>query len=161
MPTPSGTPGGSGAASPSQPRKQLPSNPNHTAPHSQNGSIESLGPHSSLTNTLLSRLPDAISKPALSPRPTASTAKLRPYTCFGFIFGDFMVYMSDVSYIPQDTWDFIDKRPKANGSNHTSAPSNRYKLLVVDCLKLEPHMSHFGIKVSVLLVHLQSIFLKQ
>ncbi|KAF8602693.1 hypothetical protein BDV93DRAFT_523798 [Ceratobasidium sp. AG-I] len=142
MPTPSDTPGGSGAASPAQPRNGVPS-------HSRNGSNESLAPPS-LTNTLLSRLSDtSISKTTLSPRPAASTPMLRPYMCFGFVVGDFMVYMSDVSYIPQVAWDVIEKHAKTNDSSQTSAPSNRYKLLVVDCLKIKPHMSHFGIKDAV------------
>jgi hypothetical protein len=74
--------------------------------------------------------------------------------CFGFIFGDFMVYMSDVSHIPEDAWKTIQSRSPASlsldgsGSGHEISTQARYKVLIVDCLKLEPHTSHFGLQVS-------------
>ncbi|CUA72366.1 Putative hydrolase C777,06c [Schizosaccharomyces pombe 972h-] [Rhizoctonia solani] len=89
----------------------------------------------------------------LMPPSQSPTTKFKPYLCFGFIFGDFMVYMSDVSHIPDDTWETIHSRspslgsPKSSGSSSDlAAQTHRYKLLVVDCLKLEPHTSHFGIQ---------------
>ncbi|KAG9075052.1 hypothetical protein FS749_013322, partial [Ceratobasidium sp. UAMH 11750] len=57
-----------------------------------------------------------------------------PYICFGFMFADTLVYMSDVSHIPETAWEVIKAR------------SNSFKVFVVDCLKLEHHISHFGIK---------------
>ncbi|QRV94787.1 beta-lactamase superfamily protein [Ceratobasidium sp. AG-Ba] len=61
-------------------------------------------------------------------------AALEPYFCFGFMFADTLVYMSDVSYIPQEAWDVIAGR------------SASFKAFVVDCLLLDSHISHFGIK---------------
>ncbi|CAE6471617.1 unnamed protein product [Rhizoctonia solani] len=88
----------------------------------------------------------------LAPSNHASADKPKPYWCFGFIFGDFMVYMSDVSYIPEDAWKTIySKSPKSANSNDLipgcgRTTQARYKVLVVDCLKLEPHTSHFGLE---------------
>ncbi|KAG8737240.1 hypothetical protein FRC10_008410 [Ceratobasidium sp. 414] len=42
--------------------------------------------------------------------------------------------MSDVSYIPEGAWEVIKAR------------SNSFEVFIVDCLKLEHHISHFGIK---------------
>ncbi|CAE6440270.1 hypothetical protein ACGC1H_004730 [Rhizoctonia solani] len=86
----------------------------------------------------------------LTPLNQALTAKPKPYLCFGFIFGDFMVYMSDVSHIPNGTWEIIQSNSPGFGNQKNSGPSSdetrRYKVLVVDCLRLEPHTSHFGIQ---------------
>jgi hypothetical protein len=72
-----------------------------------------------------------------------------------------MVYMSDVSHIPQEAWRTIelltptlDKNKESDGSTASTSEANgtlqskRYKLLVIDCLKLEAHTSHFGLQVS-------------
>jgi len=60
-------------------------------------------------------------------------AKIRPYLCFGFIVQDAIVYMSDVSRIPDDAWPVI----QAGG---------RKSVLVTDCLRLSGHMSHMGLR---------------
>ncbi|KAG9121939.1 hypothetical protein FRC07_001874, partial [Ceratobasidium sp. 392] len=57
-----------------------------------------------------------------------------PYMCFGFIFADVLIYMSDVSYIPGAAWKVIKAR------------SSSFESFIVDCLRLEHHVSHFGIK---------------
>ncbi|CAE6432985.1 unnamed protein product [Rhizoctonia solani] len=88
----------------------------------------------------------------ISPSNHVPTAKPKPYLCFGFIFGDFMVYMSDVSHIPDDAWKTIHSKYPVSSNLNVSSPGcdliaqNRYKVLVVDCLKLEPHTSHFGLQ---------------
>ncbi|CAE6495800.1 unnamed protein product [Rhizoctonia solani] len=64
-----------------------------------------------------------------------------PYLCFGFLFGTYMVYMSDVSGIPDQTWDTIE----ALGG---SGP-HPYQIFAVDCLKLGRLVAHFGIKDAV------------
>jgi phosphoribosyl 1,2-cyclic phosphodiesterase len=87
-----------------------------------------LFPHKDSTTTDISGL----GKKAPPPDP-------EPYMCFGFIFGGIMVYMSDVSFIPDEAWRTIEARSKA------------YDVFVVDCLKLELHISHFGIKVRIIL----------
>lgn len=65
---------------------------------------------------------------------------LSPYFCFGFKFGHEIIYMSDVSYIPDDKWPIIESR----------APNGRpLPVLILDCLRLRPHTSHFGLKDAV------------
>jgi len=67
------------------------------------------------------------------------TTKIHPYTCYGFVIQDSIVYISDVSYIPEDVWKLLDRNRK----------SRPYPVLVLDCLRLENHTSHFGLKESV------------
>lgn len=64
---------------------------------------------------------------------TGGAAKIRPYLCFGFIVQDAIVYMSDVSRIPDDAWPVI----QAGGQK---------SVLVTDCLRLSGHMSHMGLR---------------
>ncbi|KAG6885707.1 hypothetical protein C0993_010879 [Termitomyces sp. T159_Od127] len=65
---------------------------------------------------------------------------LDPYFSFGFKFGHEVIYVSDVSYIPDDKWPVIGAR----GLNGRALP-----VLVLDCLRLRPHTSHFGLKDAV------------
>jgi hypothetical protein len=66
---------------------------------------------------------------------------IHPYLCFGFKIGHDIVYISDVSYIPEEKWPIIEsKRPCSD------AP---LPVLVLDCLRLRPHTSHMGLKESV------------
>ena len=58
---------------------------------------------------------------------------IHPYLCFGFIVQDTIVYMSDVSLIPDDAWPVI----QAGGQK---------PVLVIDCLRLRGHMSHMGVR---------------
>ncbi|CAE6451772.1 unnamed protein product [Rhizoctonia solani] len=64
-----------------------------------------------------------------------------PYLCFGFIFGTLMVYMSDVSGIPDQTWDTIDT---LGGSG-----PHPYHIFAVDCLRLNRLVAHFGVKDAI------------
>ncbi|KAF9243848.1 beta-lactamase-like protein [Melanogaster broomeanus] len=62
-----------------------------------------------------------------------NATKVRPYLCFGFMIQDAIVYMSDVSLIPDDAWAIIE--------------SGRQRLvLVIDCLRLRAHTSHMGVQ---------------
>lgn len=66
---------------------------------------------------------------------------IHPYLCFGFKIGYEVVYISDVSHIPEDKWPIIEsKRPGGD------AP---LPVLVLDCLGLKPHTSHYGLKDSI------------
>ena len=67
-------------------------------------------------------------------------SKIKPYICFGFKVEDAIVYISDVSHIPEDVWPLL-LEPAVNGQ--------RTPVFVVDCLRLTPHTSHFGIKDAV------------
>ncbi|KAF8602354.1 hypothetical protein BDV93DRAFT_494878 [Ceratobasidium sp. AG-I] len=61
-----------------------------------------------------------------------------PYFCSAFIFGDIMVYMSDVSFIPPEAWQTIEAS-RGEGARG-------YQIFVVDCLRMEAIVSHFGMK---------------
>ena len=54
-----------------------------------------------------------------------------------------MVYLSDVSHIPEDIWALFN-RP-ADGSQQSSVPP----VFVLDCLRLKPHTSHLGLAQSI------------
>lgn len=62
---------------------------------------------------------------------------IQPYLCLGFKIADAVVYMSDVSYIPEEVWASL------------TPSSSQLPLFVVDCLRLSPHTSHFGLRESV------------
>lgn len=68
---------------------------------------------------------------------TLLSPEVIPYLCFGFIIFD-IVYMSDVSHIPEATWAVIE-----------AARKRPYSVFVVDCLRIEPHTSHFGLAQAV------------
>lgn len=68
---------------------------------------------------------------------------IQPYLCLGFVINDCVTYISDVSHIPEDVWDFI--QPKANGHGGANVPP----VFVLDCLRPKPHTSHLGINESV------------
>lgn len=59
--------------------------------------------------------------------------KVHPFWCFGFVIQNAIVYMSDVSRIPQDAWELIES-------------GGRKSVLVIDCLRLRPHTSHMGVR---------------
>ncbi|EUC67173.1 RINT-1 family protein [Rhizoctonia solani AG-3 Rhs1AP] len=155
--TPNDTPIPSGTASPAKAQFNS-GTPKSSSPGSQRNSIEISAQGDPVSV-------DAVNMAALQLSPThkpitrltlpnqAPTAKPKPYLCFGFIFGDFMVYMSDVSHIPNDTWETIQSNSPGFGNQKNSGSSSgvanqtgRYRVLVVDCLRLEPHTSHFGIQ---------------
>jgi len=60
-------------------------------------------------------------------------ASIQPYNCFGFKIQNEIAYISDVSFIPEDVWPLLESIP----------------VLALDCLRLEPHTSHFGIAEAV------------
>ncbi|KLO05756.1 hypothetical protein SCHPADRAFT_946650 [Schizopora paradoxa] len=66
---------------------------------------------------------------------------IQPYLCLGFKIEDALIYMSDVSYIPEDVWASLI--PSRTGGG---AP---LPVFVVDCLNMHPHTSHFGLRETV------------
>ncbi|KAJ1310280.1 hypothetical protein OPQ81_007020 [Rhizoctonia solani] len=153
--TPNDTPFTSGVATPASPRHKSAVN-GSSLPGSQRNSIdisEQGDPISvdgvNMDALKLSNKHKPITSVRLTPSNQAPVDKPKPYLCFGFIFGDFMVYMSDVSHIPDDAWKTIHSKSPVFDDLGCSSPNSqarRYKVLVVDCLKLEPHTSHFGIQ---------------
>ncbi|GAA5943610.1 hypothetical protein JCM10213_008922 [Rhodosporidiobolus nylandii] len=90
-----------------------------------------------------------------------------PYFCLSFLFGSQILYMSDVSYIPESVWTTLSTRlslppypptAAANGSNGAAkegaeveqrGEKPKLQALVIDCLRLEPFTSHFGLGQAV------------
>ncbi|GAA6020459.1 hypothetical protein JCM10207_000007 [Rhodosporidiobolus poonsookiae] len=83
-----------------------------------------------------------------------------PYFCSGFLFGRQICYLSDVSYIPQAVWSSLASRlslpsPPGQGEEEQGKGEEekeekpRLKALVIDCLRLEPFTSHFGLGQAV------------
>lgn len=95
-----------------------------------------------------------------------------PFYCLGFLFDRQLAYLSDVSFIPPEIYariaDYValPARRRASGrkaltnGTHGSAPQEeeeegreeekpRLKALVVDCLRVEPFASHFGMGQAV------------
>ncbi|GAA6057190.1 hypothetical protein JCM3770_004369 [Rhodotorula araucariae] len=58
-----------------------------------------------------------------------------PYTCLGFLFDTSLAYLSDVSYIPPAIWTTIER----------TLAGETLDALVVDCLRIEPFTSHYGV----------------
>lgn len=63
--------------------------------------------------------------------------KIHPYICFGFKINESVVYLSDASHIPDDTWPILE------------SPSLTLPVFILDCLGLTTHTSHFGIVDSI------------
>ncbi|PFH54760.1 hypothetical protein AMATHDRAFT_72527 [Amanita thiersii Skay4041] len=57
---------------------------------------------------------------------------IQPYMCFGFKIQDQIAYISDVSHIPEDAWSLLES----------------LSVLILDCLRLRSHTSHFGLEDS-------------
>ncbi|KAH9891002.1 beta-lactamase-like protein [Cubamyces lactineus] len=62
-----------------------------------------------------------------------------PYFCFGFTVQNALTYISDTSHIPDEAWDYI----------RASHSGGRPPVLVLDCLRLEPHKSHLSLAQAV------------
>ncbi|KAH9968723.1 beta-lactamase-like protein [Russula dissimulans] len=89
----------------------------------------------------------AVTPPAASPRRSPASPKYgqglpehHPYFCYGFKIQDSVVYLSDVSWISEEAWGVLDQ---------INDPSHQYAVAVVDCLRPDPHISHYGIKEAV------------
>lgn len=105
--------------------------PNYTAPPTPVSGRSSPLPQTLVpSNRINSEEPHSV----VSPKP-------EPYLCMGFKIKDSVVYISDVSLIPEDVWSLL--LPKGSGG------SSRIPVLVLDCLRIQPHTSHFGLKQSV------------
>ncbi|KAH9947948.1 beta-lactamase-like protein [Amylocystis lapponica] len=70
--------------------------------------------------------------------------QIQPYLCFGFVIQNTVVYLSDVSHIPEDVWKTLESISPRGGSPHAAPP-----VLVLDCLRVQPHTSHLSIAESV------------
>lgn len=77
-----------------------------------------------------------------TPPPTRSCtpALVTPYIANGFVIRGSLIYISDASFVPEDTWALLEESRKRNGQ-----PS----IAVVDCLRPIKHTSHFGLMEAV------------
>ena len=66
----------------------------------------------------------------------------------GFVFGGSISYLSDVSHIPDGVYEQIDEAAAAR-SRRLGLSDTRLPLLVLDCLKVLNHPSHFGLAQSI------------
>lgn len=64
---------------------------------------------------------------------------IQPYLCLGFVINDCVTYISDVSHIPEEVWEFLQPQGGAN------VPP----VFILDCLRPKPHTSHLGIADSI------------
>ncbi|KAF9462236.1 beta-lactamase-like protein [Collybia nuda] len=60
------------------------------------------------------------------------------FLSFGYKIDNQLVYISDASFIPEESWDII-----------SSEASGYVPVCVLDCLQLKPHISHFHLAESV------------
>ncbi|KIK71381.1 hypothetical protein GYMLUDRAFT_33540 [Collybiopsis luxurians FD-317 M1] len=74
-------------------------------------------------------------------KPKKQDDVIHPYLCLGFKIQDEIIYLADVSYIPDDAWAIIND---SQGREGRPLP-----LCILDCLTLHPHMSHFGFEQSI------------
>lgn len=51
-----------------------------------------------------------------------------------------MIYISDASFVPDETWDLLEESWKRDG---------QLPVAVIDCLRPEKHTSHFGLREAV------------
>ena len=68
--------------------------------------------------------------------------ELHPYLCHAFKIQDSVIYLSDVSWISDESWAVINQ-PSVDNLSH------RYAVAIVDCLRPIAHISHYGIKEAV------------
>jgi len=87
--------------------------------------------------------------PSVSPRPTPPGANdgqggphLHPYLCHAFQIQDSVIYLSDVSWISEESWAVLNQPSKSD-------PSHQYAVAIVDCLRPLPHTSHYGVREAV------------
>lgn len=78
----------------------------------------------------------------------------QPYYCMGFLFDRKIAYLSDLSGVPDDVWNTLEREcpvhtngspVHSNGTSHRTAPRMSLEALVIDCLRIETFTSHFGL----------------
>jgi len=96
-------------------------------------------PPSASSTSLVTKSPTADQITELLPTITLESpvVKPQPYICLGFAIEHSVCWISDVSYIPPETWKSLDPLIEKG-----------FAVLVVDCLGWKWHTSHFGIKDS-------------
>ncbi|EKM60808.1 uncharacterized protein PHACADRAFT_246965 [Phanerochaete carnosa HHB-10118-sp] len=83
--------------------------------------------------------PQQPSTPLPIEEPIEAKQTIQPYLCLGFVIQDAIVYLSDVSHVPEDVWAMFGRAQNQDCAQ--AVPP----VFVLDCLRLEPHTSHLGI----------------
>ncbi|EGG06849.1 Hypothetical protein MELLADRAFT_124040 [Melampsora larici-populina 98AG31] len=80
---------------------------------------------------------------------------LRPHECAGFLFNRSILYMSDVSSIPESTWATLASLGVHNSMTSTAHLQSHLSLpiLVIDTLRLTTRASHLGIGDALKVAH--------
>ncbi|KAG9013901.1 hypothetical protein FRB94_004281 [Tulasnella sp. JGI-2019a] len=93
---------------------------------------------------------------AVTPNTSAQPETSIPLKCFAFVINNTLLYMSDVSHIPDDEWSTIlnpPSRPRAvdatDDNADSSPPKTQYSAFIVDLLRPVTFVSHFGIDQAV------------
>ena len=68
--------------------------------------------------------------------------ELYPYLSHAFKIQDSVIYLSDVSWISDESWAVINQ-PSVDNASH------QYAVAIVDCLRPIAHTSHYGIREAV------------
>lgn len=101
-------------------------------------------------STTPSTPPEQPSTPLPVEEPPELPKAIQPYFCLGFVVQDALVYLSDVSHIPEDVWALFVRGEGEGGSGADSARDTPGPpVFVLDCLRLQPHTSHLGIAEAV------------
>lgn len=74
-------------------------------------------------------------RPSTPAPASAGEIPFQPYICHAFSIGQQIVYMGDVSFIPDETWPHLLSTPRS--------------VVVLDCLRPEFYVSHFGLGEAV------------
>ena len=71
----------------------------------------------------------------------------KPYYCNGFLFDRSIVYLGDVSYVPESIYESIAALPDLDSLSLVNGHQEKKQLpiLIIDALKIIPHSSHYGI----------------
>jgi hypothetical protein len=80
------------------------------------------------------RSSDQIHTRLFSP-PASPPNEPRPFESLGFAFGTSLCWISDVSSIPDASWEVLENQMK----------QKRFSVVVLDTLNPKPHSSHYGI----------------
>lgn len=88
-------------------------------------------------------------EPSATSPVTSQTKEPTPFKCFAFVVNNVMVYMSDVSNIPEEAWQIIQHPPALPSASSPDPSSPRYQTFIVDVLRPAPFVSHFGLDQAV------------
>ena len=89
-----------------------------------------------------STTPERPSTPKICANDGQGVPELHPYLCHAFKIQDSVIYLSDVSWISEESWAVLNQPSKSD-------PLRQYAVAIVDCLRPLAHLSHYGIREAV------------